>query len=217
MQFTLVWLPSLAVGLVGSTLIAWAASRFFSEARRSGEIELLLTTPLGAERIVRDQWSALNRLLRLPVLLLCSATLFPFILSIASRGLLGGFGSQWVFFSGPSLVLGLANTILGVMALCWLGMWFGLTARNQAVAIFRTVCIAKGIPYLITLLSNTVVWVLVSGFASSIGMSYTLLSWLPQVAVLFIYFWLIRWAKSRLLTSGLKSQDPRLKTLDARL
>jgi hypothetical protein len=134
MQFTIFYLPWLAVGLIGSTMIAWAASRFFSEGRRNGEMELLLTTSLGAERIVRDQWSGLKRLLRWPVALLCAPTLLRIPWLMAGPGL--GLGALWVVPNTFGAVLGIANTILGVGALCWLGMWFGLNSRNQAVAIF---------------------------------------------------------------------------------
>ena len=59
--FSLVWPLSLATSTLGSALFAWAASRFFVEARRTGEIELLLTTPVGAKQIVSTQWQVLKR------------------------------------------------------------------------------------------------------------------------------------------------------------
>ena len=42
-----IWMPSLAISALESALIAWAASRFFVEARRTAELEVLLTTPVG--------------------------------------------------------------------------------------------------------------------------------------------------------------------------
>ena len=51
-------------------MFAWAASRFFVEARRTGELELLLTTPLGAKQIVSTQWEVLKRGLRWPLVVM---------------------------------------------------------------------------------------------------------------------------------------------------
>ncbi len=54
-------------------LYLWAASqacRFLVEARRSGLLELLLSTPLNESQIVAGQWRALLRMFGLPVLLL---------------------------------------------------------------------------------------------------------------------------------------------------
>ena len=50
---------------------------YFVEARRTGELELLLTTPLGAEQIVAGQWRALKRLLFAPALLLALTGFSP--------------------------------------------------------------------------------------------------------------------------------------------
>ncbi|MHB9006867.1 MAG: ABC transporter permease subunit [Limisphaerales bacterium] len=51
------------------------AVRLFVEARRNGLLELLLATPLSAERIVQGQWQAASRTLALPIALYLTATL----------------------------------------------------------------------------------------------------------------------------------------------
>src|ERR1043165_1009050 len=60
---------------VGDALLAWAACRFFFEARRSGELELLLTTPAGAQALVSAHWTAMKRLLRWPAVVVITPLL----------------------------------------------------------------------------------------------------------------------------------------------
>jgi hypothetical protein len=69
-----VWMIWSYVGVLFTLLLyLWAASqagRFFVEARRSGLLELLLTTPLNDRQIVRGQWRGLLRMFGLPFALL---------------------------------------------------------------------------------------------------------------------------------------------------
>jgi hypothetical protein len=69
-----VWMIWSYMGVLFTLLLyLWAASqagRFFVEARRSGLLELLLTTPLNDRQIVRGQWRGLLRMFGLPVALL---------------------------------------------------------------------------------------------------------------------------------------------------
>ncbi len=55
------WPLGMAGGLIGGGMVAWVASRFFVGVRRTGDLELLLTTPLGAQNIVSEQSKVLNR------------------------------------------------------------------------------------------------------------------------------------------------------------
>jgi hypothetical protein len=114
-------------GFACSALFASVAGRFFFEARRSGELELLLVTPSGAKGILREQRFALVRMLR-----------GPFYLAIV--------GSIPVAVSGVSLlgekeILGLmlalchvAGLASGIIAITWMGMWFG-SRVNQPLGI----------------------------------------------------------------------------------
>ena len=73
---TEIWIIWNYAGVLFTLLLyLWVAShacRFFTEARRSGLLELLLTTPLNAWQIVRGQWLALLGVFGLPVALLLS-------------------------------------------------------------------------------------------------------------------------------------------------
>lgn len=164
--------------LVGGAMVAWVASRFFARVRLTGELDLLLTTPVGAERIVSDQWLALRRAFVVPVPMLQVATAIPMM------AWLGGPGSSLsaldlgyvALFGLPNL----ANTLLGTAALCWTGLLLGLKAPSQPVAILWTVALAQGVPWLIRLL---------------LGMAPVL----PELAILGYYAWLIPSVKRHLL------------------
>ena len=192
-------LPALVVAVTGGALFAWAASRFFLESRRTGELELLLTTPVGSETILSGQWSALKRLLRWPVTVMAGTLL----LRLVSPMLLSRPGViSWSAFDMVSVVISVVNTLLAIGALCWLGLWFGLQARGQASAIVWTVGLGKGVPLVISILGSILLSVLYSNLRAfspgrSMGLSYLFV--LPQMAIFLLYLWFIREAKRRLL------------------
>jgi hypothetical protein len=180
-------------------LLAWVASRFFVEARRTGELELLLTTPLGAGTIVSGQWQALKRLLCWPVLVLLVSIVLRTIISLMSNS---AFASPWRVYHAVSLLLSLATTVAGLAAVCWVGLWFGLKSPGQTGAILWTVGLTKGLPSIVILFGVGILSVVsFSLFRGSPPFSYIyMVSWLPQGAVLVFYAWLIRAARRRLLS-----------------
>jgi len=193
----LVWmyqLPNLAFALISGTLLAWAAARFPLQARSTGELELLLTTPAGVQNFVSGQWKALQAALRGPVTLLLSAFLFRWASPMLYMG-------RPVRYSWPDLGLGLiltaAGVLLGIGALCWLGMWFGFTARRASSAILWTVGLAKGVPFLISTLGPMFFFPYLRPWFGAPPFSYAVLAWLPQVAILYFYLWIIRQIKGR--------------------
>ncbi len=76
------WPLGLATSAFSGALFAWAASRFFVEARRTGELELLLTTPCGASELVSTQWAVLKRQLRWPMLLMLAPALLQTVSAV---------------------------------------------------------------------------------------------------------------------------------------
>jgi hypothetical protein len=193
-------LTGLAVSLFQGALLAWAASRFFIEARQTGELELLLTTPLGAEAIVSGQWNALKRLLRWPVAALLAATILRYFFNYNSwsRSPSGIWPNILV-----SMPLSVGHLLLWIGAVCWAGLWFGFKVRRQAGAIVWTVGLTGGVPLLANLLSvlgQIILFPFLVRSSRTWASSYVNFPWvLSQVAVLFFYLWLIRWAKRRLL------------------
>jgi hypothetical protein len=160
-------------------------------------LELLLTTPVGADSIVADQWSVLKRLFAWPVLVM-QAPMLPQILSALSALPAAASG---VTDSGPILkLLTLLNTFLGAAALCWLGLWFGLKTRTQAGAIVWSVALAKGLPSLITLLGVFAGQMTVSSYGGRGGLLW-LFEYVPELLNTLIYLGLIIVARHQLLAA----------------
>jgi hypothetical protein len=138
------WLlaPSIGVitSLAGAVLVAWVASRFFIAARRNGTLELLLTTPLGAETLLAEQSKVLRRMFALPILLM-QAAVIPQLLQGLARTNTGVGG--WQGYLALFTLLSLANTYFGIETLSWLGLWFGVKARSQAGATCGQLASAK--------------------------------------------------------------------------
>jgi hypothetical protein len=196
------WPSSLILGSVEGALVVWVASRFFLEARRTGELELLLTTPLGAREIVSAQWRVLLRMLRWPLpvmlvpILLQAISLFAFY----NRGM--GI-MPWKVAYSIAWVAGAVDTVLNVFALCWLGLLFGLRSRGQAAAIVWAVSIARLPPFLLSILSN----IAFAFLGRTLGVGYPSLFWAPAVLDVVFLLWLISFAKRHLILA-LKGSDP---------
>jgi hypothetical protein len=139
------WLPSWAFGGISTALFAWAVSRFFIESRQTGEFEMLVTTPIGAETIVPAQWRFLKRAVRWPVLLM----LIPNIIWFLNTSLFATSNEALLLSFGQLCYL--CSVVAGIVSLCWLGLWFGSRARSQAAAILWTLCWVKLVPYLFNL------------------------------------------------------------------
>lgn len=118
--------------LASSALFAFIAGRFFFESRRSGELELLLVTPIGARGILREQRLALLRLLLGPLYLVLAGSI------IATAGILHFNGENTL----TGLFLGLCNmlgSVLGVLAVCRVSMWFGTRVNSPFALVGVTV------------------------------------------------------------------------------
>jgi len=185
------WPPGTAAGLVGTAIIAWVASRFFVAGRRNGELEMLVTTPVGAANVVGEQWKVLRKLFVWPVLVL-QAPMLPKALAMLDLSSVGPVAA----YNSLTVVLCLANAFFGAQALCWLALWFGLRARGQAGAIVRTVIVAKGLPCLAGLLCS-VLGAAIAGGMRGAGVVVAV-NPLPDIAMLVYFIWLIRFARQRL-------------------
>lgn len=181
MAWAVLWPAMYAVSAVTGALLVWAASRFFFEARRSGEMEMLLTTPVGAGQIVVAHWAYLKRLLRWPVGLMV-------VLALPQQ-FLGGWTSLtewgWWFPLGLAVVSS-GYIILSAIGLCWAGMYFGTQFRSQWVVIIAALALMKLVPFLVS-----IVW---QAAAHLLGMptgNFTLyLLFYTGLSLLVMGFWL---------------------------
>jgi hypothetical protein len=109
-------------------LRGWVASevtRQLAEDRKAGALELLLSTSLTVRDILRGQWLALRRQFLGPlVVVLCVEMLFlqATMADPMNAGERGFYFCLWT--------AGMVMLLADLAALYWLGLWFGLTARN---------------------------------------------------------------------------------------
>lgn len=120
--------------LIQAFLKIWVISESctrLGEDRRSGALELLLSTPLNERDIVRGQWLAFRRQFALPIA--CFAAFeflmvrhfLPDALALATVGML----------------------LLDLMALGYVGMWLGLKSRSTNRAILGTASLVLVLPW----------------------------------------------------------------------
>src|SRR5512133_3329767 len=181
----------LAITAVSGAIFAWVASRFFIEARRTGELELLATTPVGAEAIIPTQWRVLKGWLTGPVLLMLAPVVLQALLIMG----ISRYRLQYSFFTA-SFGLSALNIVLHTGALCWVGMWCGLRAETQGRAILWTVLMVEGPPYFVGL-----GWSLLFGRGGFVLGAFALwiFAWFrPSLVSLLYSLWLISAARRQL-------------------
>jgi len=118
--------------IVGLTFKAWVASeatRQMAEERHGGTLELLLSTPLSIEEILRGQWLALRRQFLWPV---CAVVLILFVLMQAS--LKPVISPEQRTTLATIWLGGIVMFLADLVTLYWVGMWDGLTTANAQKA-----------------------------------------------------------------------------------
>ncbi|MHB9005841.1 MAG: ABC transporter permease [Limisphaerales bacterium] len=146
MGFSIIGLLS---SLLGAGLLAFVAVRPFQEGRRSGTLELLLSTPLSVPALVQAHWLALWQRLRLPLILVFALHLLQAMYQIGA--LLSGVGSGFGVFALSQAV----STLLWIvqpLAICWVGLWSGLAARNTSQAVGWTMVLVQIAPWMLSYL-----------------------------------------------------------------
>jgi ABC-type transport system involved in multi-copper enzyme maturation permease subunit len=155
--------------------------------RGNGALELLLSTPLTPAEVLRGQWLALRRQFLRPLLVFA---LLEFLL------LRGAFASDLALMS-------VATLIADFVALGWMGMWLGLSARNLTRALLGTVFLVLVLPWLMIFTANSLV-----GYLDYLEVTRRLSSSLQTpaarqlvwfgVGILNSAFWGWLWARRRL-------------------
>ena len=150
-------------GLILKVRIAFMACEFFVNARRSGAMEMLLGTPLTNKQIISGQWAALRRSFLWPVCVVIVGQLVVLYWMQGSNVVpgLGSAGSQFLVMSGgrgnffgiPFNVLQavagplrVSRYVADVLALGWMGMWLGLTAKKPGLAPFWNILLVMILP-----------------------------------------------------------------------
>ena len=182
--------------LLAQLLAATTVSNRMVQARRNGGIELLLSTPLSNEEIVRGQWLAWKRMAVWPILayILISMGLVALLLFV-SQGLPRSADHSlgiWLVCAGNLVVL-----TSDLLALGWVGMWYGLRARKAVHAAGKTFLVVMLLPSMVLSCSVVplppfVVW----GAGSALGSLPVVL--VPTVLTLLKNLAFISWARNSL-------------------
>jgi hypothetical protein len=191
----LVSFAGLAVILFSGALIAWAGARFFQDSRRQQDFELLLTTPLGSRNILAGQWRVLRRALAWPLGLVLALAL-PAGISLL-YDFANGYHREFWSLLEPFLIA--VNLALEAVALCWVGMWFGLRGRNAITAVAGTVGLVQLLPLALAV-ALMWAWAWLPARSPSLALSR---GRMPPVILALLFFvaknvGLIVWARLRL-------------------
>jgi ABC-type transport system involved in multi-copper enzyme maturation permease subunit len=146
------------------------ACRFFSEARRTGALEMLCCTPISTSSIISGQWIALGRIFLWPVIVLILSQLaclcflgdpLRFANGLSAMAVKpGGVAVQsgaplWppdvtAMEWSPALLIfnQIANSIADFFAVGWFGMWLALSLKKPATATGLTILYVLVLPAL---------------------------------------------------------------------
>jgi ABC-type transport system involved in multi-copper enzyme maturation permease subunit len=181
-------------------MMAVVAGQFFHNSKRAGQLESLVTTPVGARDIVTGQWRALKDLLSWPVAVTISVILIhsTFFLtnSFAPQGMAVASSPGWSIarFAG-TWIFDIAVTISGILAMCRLGMWLALRVQSRITIALWGASLGTGVPALMRLISSALIQPL---YRTPWADSWVVTNWIDELAVLLYYLWLIGFAKARL-------------------
>jgi len=145
---------SLAMVFINRVWIAAMACRFLVEARRSGALEIILTTPLAVKTILRGRRRALLRLFFWPVLAI--AVLHWWFVWGTWRPM-SNQPNNAVFLRVQSLHAAgsLISFLTDVAALSAVGGWLSLSSRNPRVIVLKTFLIVTLVPWLLQYFINS--------------------------------------------------------------
>ncbi len=139
---------SQAMVFINRVWIAVMACRFLVEARRSGALEIMLTTPLAIETILRGRRRALLRLFFWPVL---AIAVLHWCYVWGTWKPLANQPNNLAFLQMQSLHAAgsLMSFLTDIGALCAVGGWLSVSSRNPRVVVLKTFLIVTLLPWLL--------------------------------------------------------------------
>lgn len=163
----------------------WSASqsgRYFFELRRSGMMELLLSTPLNEKQIVMGRWRAMRKILGFPLLIFICVQGYGFAVSNYSMVAFSGPGRTVPFFVF-AIINGVANVVVilaNIAAICWFGMWMGMISKSGNLATLRTYLFVQVVPAILISIGSTL---LIFSFAR-LNTGFGIVNWFGVVSIL---------------------------------
>lgn len=145
----------------------------FVQDRKSGALELLLSTPLSVNEILRGQRLALFRQFSGPVLIVLAIDLFFLSLGLKNKDLSrSDERTFWILL----WLAGMSIFVMDLFALSWVSMWVGLTSRKVNRAGNAAIGRILVVPWMVFLFSITI-----AGIASV----FSIFRWDEKVALLY--------------------------------
>lgn len=122
--------------------VTWVACHLLTEMRRTGMLELTLTTPLDWHQVLEGWLLGLKRVFLAPVLGLFGLDII--IAVVAGSRMSAAFGgSSWMLW----LLFTLVGLAIDLYALTWLGLLRGITASNTTRAWVGTLSVILLLPW----------------------------------------------------------------------
>jgi hypothetical protein len=155
-------IPTFAFIVLGLHLIlkywtAHAACRSLPSRRQSGELEILLTTPLDGDAILLGSTTAIKRQLFWPFLFVVAVDGMLLILGWHKLGLAVGFGFAWLMLIEFIWFVG------NLYTLTWVGLFMGMKYTSQAKALGRTIFCILFLPWSVLAISAAFVGIATMG------------------------------------------------------
>jgi hypothetical protein len=181
------------LNLLLKTWFSLEAGQQMSEDRRHGALELLLSTPLTVRDILRGQLLALRRQFLGPLVVVL-ATFFVFMVGASSEVMMEDERRDWIFFWCAVMAMLVADLI----ALYWVGMWQGLTAKNPTRAASKSFTLVLVLPWVAFALASLVIGLFTLNSNNAPGMKFFVGLWFGLGLATDIWFG--AWARHKLLT-----------------
>jgi len=126
--------------------IAREASRTLAEERADGTLEMILSTPISVNEIIRGQWVALRKCYLIAIIfsLIVHATLFVVVNFVpAATGLYG------VPYANSVIISAMIMLLFDCVTVGWVGMWQGLKIGDAKTAARTTASRVISYPMLV--------------------------------------------------------------------
>ena len=126
----------MAAPIAVAAINCWVVTRFFLEARQSGALELLQSTPLGPNGVLRGAWAGLSHLFFWPVAAFVAVRCVQaaYVVLWTKSGTAMSSADWLIYFLGRIPF----STPFHYAAYCWAGMWCAYRAKSRAGAIAGT-------------------------------------------------------------------------------
>lgn len=123
---------------VRSFAFAWLAAQWLAHGRRSGELELLLTTPLGPKTLLFGLLKSLRKLLVAPLVVM----ILPDLVAVGLAAF--DFGNPYRVFGWILGIFAAFQAVALMVSIVLMGLWLGAAGKSQVRAAVTAVIVADG-------------------------------------------------------------------------